>query len=174
MTNIVLIGFRGAGKTVIGRRLARRLKRRLIETDELIIRVAGMSVKEIVERYGWRGFRELESRVVEEVSRLDDCIVDTGGGVVLRRENIDNLKENGIVIWLKADAETVISRIRHDTERPSLTGNKSFVEEVEEVLNQRKKMYEDAADYSIDTSKLKADKVVTRIIGYLKRKKILE
>jgi len=138
--------------------------------DELITEKAGMSIPEIVERYGWGRFRDLESEVAEEVGKMDDCIVDTGGGVILRRVNVDNLRKKGIIIWLKSDVKTIIERIKEDQGRPSLTGKKSFTEEVAEVLEQRRKKYEDAADYAIDTSRLTVDEVVDKIIGYLKIK----
>jgi len=171
--NVVLIGYRGTGKTVVGKKLAEVLHKKLIRMDELITEKAGMSIPEIVERYGWGRFRDLESEVAEEVGKMDDCIVDTGGGVVLRRMNVDNLRKKGIIIWLKSDVKTIIERIKDDRRRPSLTGKKSFTEEVAEVLEQRRKKYEDAADYAIDTSRLTVDKAVDKIIGYLKTKDAL-
>jgi len=171
--NVVLIGYRGTGKTVVGNRLAKVLNKRLVKMDELITEKAGMSIPEIVEKYGWDKFRDLESEVAEEVGKMDDCIVDTGGGVILRKVNVDNLRKKGVIILLKADVKTIIERIKDDQERPSLTRKKSFTEEVAEVLEQRRKKYEEAADYAIDTSKLTVDEVVDKIIGYLKTKSAL-
>ncbi len=168
--NVVLIGYRGTGKTVVGKRLAEALNKRLVKMDELITEKAGMSIPEIVERYGWDRFRDLESEVAEEVGKMDDCIIDTGGGAILREVNIDHLRKKGIIIWLKSDVKTIIDRIKDDKERPSLTGKKSFTEEVAEVLEKRRKKYEDAADYAIDTSRLTVDEAVDKIIGYLKTK----
>ncbi|MEM2936332.1 MAG: shikimate kinase [Candidatus Bathyarchaeia archaeon] len=171
--NIVLIGFRGTGKTVVGKKLAEVLNKRLVKMDELVTEKAGMSIPEIVERHGWDKFRDVESEVAEEVGKMDNCIIDTGGGVILREVNVHNLKKRGIIIWLKSDVKTIIERIKDDKGRPSLTGKKSFIEEVTEVLEQRIKKYEDAADYAIDTSRLTVDEVVDKIIGYLKMKGIL-
>jgi len=171
--NVVLIGYRGTGKTVVGKKLAEVLHKKLIRMDELITEKAGMSIPEIVERYGWGRFRDLESEVAEEVGKMDDCVIDTGGGVVLRERNIRNLREKGTIILLKSDVKTIIERIKDDRRRPSLTGKKSFTEEVAEVLEQRRKKYEDAADYAIDTSRLTVDKAVDKIIGYLKTKDVL-
>lgn len=170
MTNIVLIGYRGTGKTVVGKKLAEMLGRKLIEMDKLIIEKAGMSISEIIENYGWDRFRDLESEVAEKVSQLNNCIIDTGGGVILRSENVENLKKHGIIILLKADIESIIKRIKDDNQRPSLTRTKSFVDEVEDVMKQRKTMYEDAADFCIDTSKLTLEETVIRVIRYLKTK----
>jgi len=171
--NIVLIGYRGTGKTVVGKKLAETLHKRLIRMDELITEKAGMSIPEIVEKYGWDKFRDLESEVAEEVGKMDDCVVDTGGGVILRKVNVDNLRKKGIIILLKSDVKTIIERIKDGQGRPSLTGKKSFMEEVTEVLGQRRKKYEDAADYAIDTSRLTVDEVVDKIIDYLKTTGVL-
>jgi shikimate kinase len=99
--------------------------------------------------------------------RKDAAIKLTKEDVLLQA--INELKKNGIMILLKADLETTVNRIKDGTQRPSLTGKESFAEEVKEVLNQRKKKYEDAADYSIDTSKLTVHEVMTMIISYLKK-----
>ncbi|MCK4952244.1 shikimate kinase [Candidatus Bathyarchaeota archaeon] len=168
--NIVLIGYRGTGKTSVGKKLAEKLDRRFTGTDELIIQKAGMSIPKIVDNYGWDVFRNIESEVVKEVSKKDNWIIDTGGGVVLRRINVKNLKKKGMLILLKADIKTIINRIKHDKERPSLSGRKSFIEEVEEVLKQRSKKYEEAADYTIDTTILTIDQVTYRIIAFLTQK----
>lgn len=168
--NIVLIGYRGTGKTAVGEKLAEKLNRRLVRTDELIIEKAGMSIPEIVESQGWNAFRDMESEVAEEVGKMDNCIIDTGGGIILRKINAKNLKRKGMLILLKADVKTIINRIKDDKERPSLTSSKSFTEEVEEVLKDRSKKYEEAADHVIDTSRLTVDEVANRIIDYLKQR----
>lgn len=168
--NIVLIGYRGTGKTSVGKKLAEKLDRRFTRTDELIIKKAGMSIPKIVDNYGWDVFRNIESEVVKEVSKKDNWIIDTGGGVVLKRINVENLKKKGMLILLKADIKTIIDRIKYDKERPSLTGRKSFIEEIEEVLKQRSKKYEEAADYTIDTTRLTVDEVTYRITAFLTQK----
>ncbi len=169
MSNIVLIGYRGTGKTAVGTQLAAVLNKTLIEMDRLIIEKAGMSIPEIIENYGWTRFREIESEVAERVSKLHNCVIDTGGGVILRSENVENLKKRGIIILLKADVPTISNRIQDDDQRPALTRHKSFVEEVEEVMKQRTTMYEDAAEFCVDTSKLTLNETVNRILRYLKK-----
>lgn len=170
--NIVLIGFRGTGKTDVGRRLAEKLDLSLIQTDELIVKRARMPISKIVENYGWSVFRDMESEIVEEVGRVDNCVIDTGGGIILRKANVNNLRRNGKLILLKADVATIIERIKDNKERPSLTGVKSFIEEVKEVLKERRIKYEEAADFTIDTTRLTVDEVADEIINFLKGSKI--
>jgi shikimate kinase len=161
--NLVLIGFRGAGKTTLTKELAKRLKMNFIIMDELIIKKAKLSINEIVTKYGWERFRDLESEVVSEVSKRDNIVIDTGGGVILREENIKNLKKNGFIIWLKVDEEVVIKRIKDSKNRPSLT-NKGFIEEIKNVLMEREPIYRRIADYIIDTSYRGIDEIVNEIL----------
>jgi len=150
--NIVLIGYRGTGKTAVGKELSHKLCRPLFQLDALMEKHAGCSIPEIVKKHGWDYFRDLEAKLLEEVVKTDACIIDTGGGVVLRDENIDRLKKNGVLFWLTADPETIMSRIQDDTGRPSLTPGRSFLEEVEEVLRQRLPLYCKAQDFTVDTA----------------------
>ncbi len=162
--NIVLIGYRGTGKSTIGKILAEKLKRPLIPVDELIVKKAGMSIPEIVEKHGWDNFRDLESEVVEEITNISNCIIDCGGGVILRDENVENLKQNGKCFLLKADIDTIISRIQGDDNRPVLKEGMRFREEQEKVLKEREPKYKAAADVEIDTSVLSVDKAVEKIL----------
>ena len=95
--NIVLIGYRGTGKTSVGKLLAGRLGRQLVSTDAEVIRRAALSVPEIVKQFGWDRFRDLESEVCLELGGKDRLIIDTGGGVILRHQNVDRLKANGVL-----------------------------------------------------------------------------
>jgi shikimate kinase len=149
--NIVLIGYRGTGKSTVGKLLADRLGRDLISTDAEIVRRAGQAIPEIVTQHGWEHFRDLEAEVCRDLAGKDGLIIDTGGGVILRQENVDRLKANGRLFWLTAAIPTIIQRIGSDTQRPSLTGKKSFTEEIEEVMRERRPKYQAAADHQIDT-----------------------
>jgi len=172
--NIVLIGYRGTGKSTVALALARVLKREAVSLDETIVRAAGLSVPEIVERSGWEHFRDLESQVVGEISKRDNLIIDSGGGVILRDENTRALKSNGFLVLLSADRDTIVKRIQSGTDRPSLTGQKSFVAEVEEVLKQRMPKYLAAADFQIDTGPLSPEAIAARIIQKLKNRNIIK
>jgi len=166
--NIVLIGYRGTGKSSVARMLSKKLIMSVFNMDDEITKKAGMSIPEIVEKFGWDSFRDMESEIAEQVSNLDNHIIDTGGGVILRDKNVKNLRKNSKVFWLKADITTIVERIKHGTHRPSLTDGKSFVDEIEEVLTQRKEKYEKAANYIIDTSKLSPSDVAKKIVSLMR------
>ena len=165
--NIVLIGYRGTGKSSVGTILGNRLGMDCVGMDTRIVENAGMSIPEIVEKYGWAGFRDMESEVVRQLCQLDHLVIDTGGGVIERPENIEALRANGFVFWLKASVNTIIARIQEDTQRPALTSGKTFTEEVEEVLKQRIPKYKMAAQFEIDTDNLTPDQIADRVIELL-------
>jgi shikimate kinase len=167
--NLVLIGYRGTGKSTLGKLLAQRLGYRYVGLDDEIVRVAGRTIAEIVEAGGWEAFRDLEGKVVRETSRVDRCVLDTGGGVVLRDENVRHLQRNGVIFLLVSEIGDIVARIEGGTGRPSLTGNKSFTEEVEEVLRDRQPKYRAAAHHVIDTSRLPPAKAVDLIENLFRR-----
>ncbi len=149
--NIVLIGYRGTGKTSVAKILAERLKWTLISTDAEIVKKAGLSVPEIIQKRGWDYFRDVESKVCQRVGTKDRTLIDTGGGAVLRKENVDALRQRGRVFWLTAEVSTIMDRIKHTKDRPSLTQNKDYVDEVDEVLKERLPLYKAACDQIIPT-----------------------
>lgn len=165
--NLVLIGYRGTGKSTVGKILADRLGRELISTDTAVVRRVGLPIPDIVARYGWEHFRDLETQVCRELSARDGLVLDTGGGAILRPGNVADLKSGGVLIWLTAEVETIAGRIGGDTQRPSLTGTKSFVEEIEEVLRERLPKYESAADVRIATDHLTPNEIAEEILSKL-------
>jgi len=146
--NIVLIGYRGTGKSVVG----------------------SMSIPDIVNTAGWKKFRDMESEVAKKLSKQDNIIIDTGGGVIERSENIDALRLNSYIIWLKASVETIVLRIQGGTDRPSLTDGVSFTEEVAQVLEQRIPKYKNAAQYEIDTDRLTPTQIADELLNYYNTK----
>ena len=167
--NIVLIGYRGTGKSVVGELLAERLGMTYIGMDAEIVQRAGMSIPEIVEKYGWPKFRDMESELAQELAKMDKSIIDTGGGIIERPENIEALKTNSYIFWLKASVDTIVARIQGGVERPALTSGKTFTEEVAEVLEQRIPKYKSAAQHKIDTDDLTPEQVADKIIAIWKR-----
>ena len=149
--NIVLIGYRGTGKSTVGKVVAARLGRIVVSTDAEIVKRAGHAIPEIVAQVGWDHFRDLESQICQEFADRDELVIDTGGGAILRSQNVDALKKTGTVFWLTASVETIAKRIGRDTQRPSLTGTKSFVEEIQEVLIERTPKYQAAANHVVAT-----------------------
>jgi len=105
----------------------------------------------------------MESKVAADLGSEDGLIIDAGGGVIVRPQNIDSLKKNGIVFWLVADEQTIVERIKGDTQRPSLSGSKSFVAEIAEILAERTPKYKTAADHTIDTVKSDAEEAAAAI-----------
>lgn len=162
--NIVLIGYRGTGKSHVGRLLSEKLSFPYISVDKAIVLRAGMTIPEIVSQFGWPGFRDRETAEVREISVWDGIVIDTGGGVVERPENIQALRENGFLVWLKATVPTIVSRIEGGSDRPALTPGKSFTEEVAEVLERRTPLYRSAAMQEIDTDGLTPEEIAEQIV----------
>lgn len=161
--NLVLIGYRGTGKSTVGKRLARELGRRLLSTDAEVVKRAKLSVPEIVKQFGWEYFRDLESTVCRDMAAQDGLIIDTGGGAILRAENVEALRRSGTLVWLTATVETITRRIGGGTQRPSLTGAKSFTDEIRDVLTERIPKYQAAAHHVVATDGLSAVQVTERI-----------
>ncbi len=165
--NIVLIGYRGTGKSSVGSLLAARLGRELVSTDAEIVRRAQRAIPEIVAQEGWEYFRDLESDICGELSGRDQLVIDTGGGAILREKNVEAIKKNGTVFWLTASVETIAKRIGGDNQRPSLTGTQSFVDEVENVLRERTPKYRAAADHTIATDDRSVNQLVEILLTLL-------
>ena len=169
--NIVMLGYRGTGKSVISKILSEKLRMKLYKIDMMISESVGKSIPEIVEQEGWESFRKLESEIVEEVSnKAKNSIIDCGGGVVLNDSNVVNLKKDGICIVLTASLETIIKRIRLDKNRPSLESGLSFEEEQKKILAERDSKYRAAADFICDTSQRRPREIVEKITEFLESK----
>lgn len=140
--NIYLIGARASGKTTLGRKLAARLKRPFVDTDQRVRLRSGRTVAELVDAGGWEAFREAESLALAEVAVFTGQVVSCGGGIVLRQENRD-LLATGIVLYLKAGAEALAERLLRnplEAQRPTLTGG-GVADEVRQVLAERGAIY---------------------------------
>jgi shikimate kinase len=167
--NIVLIGYRGAGKSTVAKLLASALQMPQVCLDEEIVKRAGKRIPEIVATHGWEHFRDLETEAVEIYAKKDGWIIDAGGGVVLREKNVLNLRRNGTLIWLTAPPSVLSQRIQGDSERPALKQGKTFLEEVEEVLQERLPLYRSAAHWTIDTADVSPEETCRRIRRMLER-----
>lgn len=168
--NLVLIGYRCAGKSTVGRALAERLTRVFVDTDMLIEEYCEKSVAAIVGKYGWEHFRGLEKEVICGLSQKKNLVIATGGGSVTDEKNVHYLKKSGRLVWLRVGSETIRDRMLQDLDkgcqRPPLTSSGSLGE-IKRVMGERFQAYRRAADMVVDTDHLSIGEVVQRIIESL-------
>ena len=160
--NIVLIGFMGSGKSMIARELGKRLKVEVIATDDLAVAQEGQTIHEIFRSKGEEYFRNLEQDVIKDVSSRKGIIIDCGGGVVLRKENLQHLKANGIVFYLQATPEVIYQRIKNEKHRPLLKVPDPLGQ-IKELYQQRSPLY-NQADYTIDANDASIEGPVVEIL----------
>ncbi len=165
--SIALIGFMATGKTTIGKAIVKQLGNdyKFIETDEIIVKETGKSIPRIFKEEGEQKFREYENLACIKASKLKRTVISCGGGVVLNKINIDNLKENFIIVLLKSTPEEIYKRIMMDGKesRPVINTQDPKIE-IEKVLNFRNPSYEAAAEIIIDTTNKKINDIVREII----------
>lgn len=163
MNNLILIGFMGCGKSCIGRKLSYRLQRTMIDTDKQIEKQQEMPISDIFQKHGEQAFRNMETEYLKEL--MENCnnqIISSGGGLPLREENRELLKELGCVIYLQVSADTVYERLKNDMTRPLLQGNNPK-ERIAELLESRTAIYEQTADIMIDVNDKKYDEILDEI-----------
>ncbi|NQU18177.1 MAG: shikimate kinase [Candidatus Saganbacteria bacterium] len=165
--NIILIGFMGSGKSEIGRRLASRLSMSFLDTDTLIEKTENSKISEIFEKKGEEYFRDLETKVIKTLGDYEKFVFATGGGMILRSENVKMLKELGPLILLWAGPEIIFERLRHSKNRPLIQGEKE--NKIRKILEERTPIYNQAADFKIDTSKLSINQAVEEIVEWIEK-----
>jgi len=165
--NIVLTGFMGTGKTVTAKKMAAALKMKNIDIDEAIEADAKKSIALIFQENGESHFREVEKKVIRCVALLDNFVISTGGGVVLKKENMDELETNGIVICLTAAPDVIYRRIKNTEYRP-LLNVRNPQEKIKELMEKRKPFYK-RCSMMIDTSNMALDEVVEKIIQFINK-----
>ena len=159
--NIVLVGFMGTGKTTIGQLLSEQTGMPLLDMDHLIEERAGKPITAIFAEDGEPHFRALERELVQELSAQNSHVVSTGGGIVLNADNMADYEKTGLVVCLLAAPETILDRVRHDTTRPPLAGDKEA--KIVELLETRRPLYE-AIAHKIDTNGLQPAAIAAQII----------
>lgn len=162
---VALIGPMGAGKSVVAEALARRLSRPLVDTDELVVDVAGMSIPEIFEREGERAFRALEAAAVRQAAATPGAVVACGGGTVLDPANVHVLRSAGVVVYLQVPAEVAAARVGDGRGRPVLSGADPAAR-LAAVIDERREAYERAAHLVVDGTP-PAGEVVASIVAAL-------
>lgn len=164
--NIFLIGPMGAGKSTIGRALAKELKLEFYDSDEVIEQRAGANIGWIFDIEGEEGFRRREQKVIEELTQKNNIVLATGGGAIMTPENRTALSARGIVIYLKTSLQQQYERTKRDTKRPLLQTD-NLEERLESLGEEREPHYTELADVSFDTDKLTVKAVANNIIKYL-------
>ena len=162
--NLILCGMMGCGKTTIGRKIAEITSRRCLDTDDLIVEKYG-KITDIFARYGEGYFRDIETAIVREVAQKDRLIVSTGGGLVLKSENVALLRKNGKIVYLRAKKETLEERLKADKDRPLLQGGESLSDRLKELMKVRAPIYESVADYVVNVDEKTPDEIATEIVG---------
>ena len=163
--NVILVGFMGAGKSVCGRLLARRLGRCFVETDDMITAAEGRSIPEIFRAAGEARFRQLEAETLESLKLKSGDVIATGGGMPCRDGRMEALRELGTVVWLDGDVPELVARASRVGNRPMLEGRSTA--EIEELYRSRRPYYR-LSHITIDTTGIGADRVVARILSALR------
>ena len=149
--NIVLVGFMGSGKSAVGRLVAKRLRFQFVDTDQLIIKRAGMPIAGIFAEHGEEYFRDLETVALESLGQSRRCVIATGGGVVVKERNRAIMKELGFVVWLTASEDVIFDRVSRNDKRPLLQ-TENPRKTIAELLAARRPLYEDVAELVLDTT----------------------
>lgn len=163
--NIFLIGFMGCGKSTVAAKLNQMYGMHVVEMDQEISNRQKMSISDIFEQYGEEYFRDLESALVKEITTSSEQVVSCGGGVVLRENNVIEMKKNGHIVLLIAKPENVLKRVEKNDDRPILKGRKT-VKDIAELMEARREKYEEAADFIVSTD----DKSVSTICEEIMQK----
>lgn len=160
--NIVLVGLSGSGKSTLGNILSSLSGYALVDTDAMIVKLQNRSINNIFEKNGEEFFRTLETQVSKEISAFDKQIISTGGGIVLKEKNLEYLKQNGVVFYLKTSVNTLLKRLEGDNTRPLLKTD-DVKKKLENMLEIRGKLYE-KADVTIETDKLTPEETAKEIL----------
>ena len=169
--NIFLVGLMGAGKTTIGRMLAKHLHKTFYDSDHEIERRTGVNIPLIFEVEGEAGFRKRESAVIEELVHKDNIVLATGGGAVLAPQNREHLKHNGVVVYLRANVHELWQRTRNDKNRPLLQGRDAHAK-LKQLCVERDPLYTEVATYTVETEGESVNTIISRIEHLIRDKRI--
>ena len=166
--HLYLTGYRGCGKSTVAKQLADRLRRAVVDLDDVIESDANMTIAAIFETENETGFRNRESESLRRVSQTTARVISLGGGAILREENRRIIRRTGLCVWLDAAPDVIAVRLASDSatgdRRPSLTGQ-PVLQEIRDVMAQREPLYREAADLHLDTSELSVEAIVNRIVA---------
>jgi shikimate kinase len=170
MDNIILIGFMGTGKTEVGKILAKKLGFGLLDTDSIIEREQGKTINNIFAKEGEQAFRVMETALLDDLSVERKKVISTGGGIILRPENIDRLKKLGPIVLLRAEADAIYERLKDKGDRPLLKVADPKAA-IKAILDARTPVYKKIADFQVDTTSISPDAVSDKIMEFLKGRK---
>jgi len=162
--NIVLVGLMGSGKTTVGRRLAYKLNRDFFDTDHELINKTGVSIDHIFDIEGEKGFRERESKILENLCQMSNIILATGGGIVILPENREILKNAGIVVYLLASVDQIFRRTSKSKARPLLENSTDRKKTIIELLEARDVYYREVASFVVDTTGKRLQEIINLIL----------
>ncbi len=166
-SNIVLTGFMASGKSAVGKELVKRLGMDFVDTDELIEEKEGIKISQIFREKGEPYFRDVETQIIKGIAEYENSVIATGGGVVLKEENMQALRKNGTIICLSTDASTILKRTSQNRLRPLLEGEREGKEnKIKDLLAFRAPYYQ-KADFIVDTSNLTIEQITEKIIKYI-------
>ena len=165
MNNIILAGMPLCGKTTISAELGKLMGAEVVDTDAEIVKKYGC-ISDIFEKYGEKHFRQMEKEVVKEVCNLENTVISTGGGCLTDKENADELKKSGVVVYLRVGFETLVLRSRGDGTRPLLAGDAE--KKLKALMNDRTPVYERVADFTIDCDGLSPEEIAKAISELIK------
>ncbi len=165
--NIFLVGPMGAGKTTIGRQLARKLGMQFLDSDRVIEERTGADIPLIFEKEGEDGFRKREQAVIDELTLQDNLVLATGGGVILNADNRKALAQRGLVIYLHSDLKSLVERTSKDQNRPLLHSGQDPHTVLKRIMEQREPLYRETANFTVDTSNTSIRNVIQAIISQI-------
>lgn len=168
MRNIFLIGYMGTGKSTVAAHMAKQYGMEVVEMDQIIVEREGMSISDIFEKRGEDYFRDVETQLLSDIQTQENKVVSCGGGVVLREQNVEVMKQGGRIVLLSATPETILERVKDDNSRPLLQGNKS-VAFIHDMLEKRRFKYEGAADIIIQTDGKQVADICNEIFDKIER-----
>jgi shikimate kinase len=165
--NLILCGMMGAGKTSVGKEVAKALGWRWYDTDQLIVERHG-NVTEIFAKHGETYFRQLETEILKELVQADCMVLSVGGGLVLREENVSLLRKNGQIVFLCASVETLEKRLQLDSSRPLLQTEESLRERLQRLLKERTPIYEAVADFTVNVDGKTLEEIAAEIVSQIR------
>lgn len=168
MKNIFLIGYMGTGKSTVAAYMAKKYGMEVLEMDQMIVEREEMNISDIFTKHGEEYFRDIETRLLIEIQSQENKVVSCGGGVVLREQNVEEMRKSGKIVLLSAKAETILGRVKDDNSRPLLQGNKN-IEFINDMMDKRRPKYERAADVVIETDEKRVEDICKEIFEQIER-----